>query len=396
MARLARLLRRLIYGRSPTSAPLRSSSLPQAVVDDMLRMMTLSDAEAMREQVLKFEAEFALTMDVRHALGVDSGTSALFFALNAVGVQPGDEVITVANTFVATVTAIREAGAVCRFVDIDPRTGVMDVDCLAQALNERTRAVIPVHMYGQPVDMPAVMSLCRPRNIPVIEDACQGIGARMAGKPVGTFGDIGCFSFHVNKLVGAPADGGMLITNDDKVARLLRAQCECDWRRALTDPQPRVPSRLPALSLPLLRARLRALDGLVQDRQAQHGFYERAFQGVPDAWVLKPPDGGVSSYRSAVLVSKRIEVARKALKSLGWEPRPMYIPSADFIGALVDDGLCRLPATHDFAQNHLLLPMGPSLSDAELARVAARLREALMAGSGGGTVTSEEFKVRRA
>lgn len=378
MVRLASFIRRVVYGRSPATTPLRSSDLSQAVVDEMLRMMALGDAEAMREQVAAFEKEFAGMIGARKALGVDSGTSALFFALKAVGVQPGDEVITVANTFIATVTAIREVGANCRFVDIDPHTGVMNVDCLAQALNERTRAVIPVHMYGQPVDMPAVMALCRPKGIPVIEDACQGIGARLDGKPVGTFGDIGCFSFHVNKLVGAPADGGMLVTNDDKLVSLLRVQRECDWGRAMTDPQPRVPSRLPALSLPLLRARLQALDEIVQARRTQHSFYERALHGVPDAWVLTPPKGGTASYRSAVLVSKRIERARKALRSFGWEPRPMYTPSADFIRALTDGGVCHLPSTHEFAGHHLLLPIGPSMSEAKLERVATKLREVFL------------------
>lgn len=378
MAGIARFLRTLIYGRSPATWPLRGDDIPEEVMREMAWVMRLQSSEVMREYTTSFEKEFARHVGVRHALGVDSGTSALYFALKAVDVGDGDEVITVANTFIATVTAIREAGATCRFVDIDARTGVMDVSALAEAIGPNTKAVIPVHMYGQPVDMAAVMALCRPRGIAVIEDACQGIGASTGGRPAGAWGDIGCYSFHVNKLVGAPADGGMLVTDDPRLAARLRAQVECDWPRALTHTQPRVPSRLPPLSVPLLRARLGSLDALVAARRRQRQVYEGAIRGVADSWLLDCPGPGVSSCRSTVLVSERVEAVKGVLKSAGWEPRPMYIPTAAFVDeVLKQEGGRGLSQTDYFVKHHVLLPMGHALDEAALTALSGRLGQAL-------------------
>ena len=169
-----------------------------------------------------FEREFAAAVGARHAIGVASGTDALNLALRALDLGPGDEAITVPNTWVSTAFAVSHAGARLAFVDIDPATGQMDADDLGRALTPRTKAVLPVHMFGHPAPMDRIMAICRPRGIRVVEDVAQAPFAEVHGKKVGSFGDLACYSFYPSKNLGCYGDGGAVTTDDDALAAFLR------------------------------------------------------------------------------------------------------------------------------------------------------------------------------
>src|SRR6188508_2405160 len=177
--------------------------------------------------VAKFEEEFAAYCTTKYAVGVGNGTDALWFALLALGVGPGDEVITVANTFIATAEAITYCGAKPVFVDIDEETYNMNPALLEKAITPRTKAIIPVHLYGQMADMDPIMEIARKHKIPVVEDASQAHGAEYKGKRAGTIGDVGCFSFYPGKNLGACGEGGALVTDRPEFAR--RVSLLRDW-----------------------------------------------------------------------------------------------------------------------------------------------------------------------
>jgi dTDP-4-amino-4,6-dideoxygalactose transaminase len=174
------------------------------------------------DEVAAFEQEFAAYCQSKHGIGVNTGTSALHLALLAADVGPGDEVITVPFTFVATVAAIYYTGAKPVFVDVDPQTFNMDAGALESAITARTRAIIPVHLYGHPADMDPILQIAKKRGLIVIEDACQAHGAQYKGRRAGSLGDMGCFSFYPGKNLGAYGEGGMVVTGNAQYARTIR------------------------------------------------------------------------------------------------------------------------------------------------------------------------------
>ena len=165
-----------------------------------------------------FEQEFAAYLGARHAFGVASGTDAIHLALVAAGVQPGDEVITAANTCVPTVSGISSSGALPVLVDVDPVSFNLDPTKVEAVITPRTRAILPVHLYGQAADIDRIVEIARGHDIRVVEDTAQGVGARYRGRKLGTIGDAGCFSFYPSKNLGAFGDGGAIVTNDDDIA----------------------------------------------------------------------------------------------------------------------------------------------------------------------------------
>ncbi|HYP54348.1 MAG TPA: DegT/DnrJ/EryC1/StrS family aminotransferase, partial [Pyrinomonadaceae bacterium] len=181
-----------------------------------------SQAFVLGREVSALEEELAAYSQSKHAVGCASGSDALLLALMALGVGTGDEVVTTPYSFFATAGSVARTGAVPRFVDIDPRTYNIDPARLEEAFTERTRAVIPVHLYGQCAEMDAVLEVARRRNVPVIEDAAQAVGAEDNGRRAGSMGDVGCFSFYPTKNLGGAGDGGMLTTGDDALAQALR------------------------------------------------------------------------------------------------------------------------------------------------------------------------------
>jgi dTDP-4-amino-4,6-dideoxygalactose transaminase len=230
-------------------------------------------------EVAAFEEEFAAYCEAPHAIGVNTGTSALHLALLAAGIGPGDEVITVPFTFVATVSAICYTGATPVLVDVDPRTFTIDVDAIEPAITKRTRAIVPVHLYGHPADMDPIMALARKHGLAVIEDACQAHGARYKARRVGSIGDAGCFSFYPGKNLGAYGEGGMVVTSRADYRRTIRMLrdwgAETKYHHVLKGYN----YRLEGVQAAVLRVKLRHLDAWTDARRTAARRYDELLAG---------------------------------------------------------------------------------------------------------------------
>ncbi|MBI5487507.1 MAG: DegT/DnrJ/EryC1/StrS family aminotransferase [Deltaproteobacteria bacterium] len=329
------------------------------------------------EEVEALEAEFARAHDCAYGVGVGSGTDALQLALRACGVKAGDEVLTVANVWVPTVCAIRAAGARPVFVDIAPRTFGMDPEKIAGALTPRTAAILPVHLYGQVVDMDPILEAAAKRGIPVIEDACQAHGARYRGRKAGSLGAAGCFSFYPTKNLGAYGDGGMVVTNDAAVARSVRSL------RNYGETQPRytcrevgVNSRLDELQAAMLRVKLRRLDGWNERRRRHAARYDA---GLAGSAVRVPCEARKARHvyhlyvvRSARRDELRAWLAERGVGTAVHYPIPVHLqPAFARLGYRRGD----LPETERACEQVLSLPIYPELTAAQVRRVIDAIRE---------------------
>lgn len=246
----------------------------RAELEDAIHSILDSCQFTLGAEVSAFEKEFAEYCTADFGVGVNSGTSALHLALLAAGVGPGDEVITVPFTFVATVSAINYTGARAVFVDIDPATYNMDVAGLEQALTEKTRAIVPVHLYGQSADMDPIMNIASERGIPVIEDAAQAHGAKYNGRATGSLGDMACFSFYPGKNLGACGEAGMVLTSNpqyDKTLRMLR-----DWgaEKKYEHVLKGYNYRMEGMQGAVLRVKLRYLERWTEARRTAAAHYD--------------------------------------------------------------------------------------------------------------------------
>ena len=237
------------------------------------------------KEVAGLEEEFASYCDVEHAIGVNSGTSALHLALIAAGIKAGDEVITVPFTFYATAAAIGYVGAVPVYVDIDARTFNIDVTRVEAAITERTRAILPVHLYGQPADMDPILEIATRHKLLVIEDVAQAHGAEYKGRRTGGIGDIGCFSFYPTKNLGAAGEGGMVTTNNSEYARTIAMLRNWGEEQRYYPVLKGYNYRLPAIQAAILRVKLRRLEQWIEARRALAAEYDRLLE---DAQVVRP------------------------------------------------------------------------------------------------------------
>lgn len=228
--------------------------------------------------VQAFEKDFAAYCGVKHAIGVSDGTNAVHLALRSCGIGPGDEVITVSFTFIATTEAILLAGATPVFVDIDPQTFTMDVSQIESHITEKTRAILPVHLYGQCADMDPIMEIAGRHNLYVIEDACQAHGAEYKGRKAGSLGHIAAFSFYFTKNLGAYGEGGMVTTNDDGLARMVRMQRDHGSEKRYYHEHLGWNARLDELQAAVLRIKLPYLDQWNEERRAAANQYMQALQ----------------------------------------------------------------------------------------------------------------------
>ncbi|NKB33464.1 MAG: erythromycin biosynthesis sensory transduction protein eryC1 [Pseudomonadales bacterium] len=229
-------------------------------IDQAIGNVLASGRYVLGDETNEFEREFADYIGTGHCIGVGNGTDALELALRACGVGQGDEVITVSHTAVATVAAIVQSGATPVLIDVDPNSYTMSIDQLEPALSENTKAIIPVHLYGHPAHMPALMKLVEGTDIRVIEDCAQAHGAAIEGKKVGNFGDIACFSFYPTKNLSAIGDGGAVTTSDSALAKQLRLLREYGWEERFHSSQLGRNSRLDEIQAAILRVKLRHLD----------------------------------------------------------------------------------------------------------------------------------------
>ncbi len=331
-----------------------------------------------------FENEFAAYCGSRYGIGVSSGTDALVLALRACGIGQDDEVITVANTFIATVEAIALVGATPVFVDIEPDSYTMDWRQLDSVLTSRTRALVPVHLYGHPVEMQPVLEFARKHSLRVIEDASQAHGAIYQGQRVGSFGDIGCFSLYYSKNLGAYGEAGICVTNDAELAESLRILRDHGSRVRYHHEVLGVNARLDELQAAVLRVKLAHLDRWNAARQAHALVYTEQFEGVVDAVPVVRPWGAHVYYVYVVQVRER-EHFRKVLEQEGVATGIHYPIPIHLQQACAHYGYRRgmLPITETVSEHIVSLPLYPELTTEHLHVVVSAVKKALTSeGSG--------------
>lgn len=346
-----------------------------AAITDVLDGMNLF----LGENVYHLEREFARFCQVKHAVGVGSGTDGLYLALRACGVGPGDEVITVPNTFFATVEAIVLAGARPVFVDIDADTYTMDPKQLEAAIGPRTRAIIPVHLYGHPADMKPILSTARRHSLVVIEDACQAHGAEYYGQRIGSLGDAAAFSFYCSKNLGGYGEGGIVVTNGRDTAttlRLLRNHGSPErYRHTLMG----VNSRLDEIQAAILRLKLDYLDKWNTKRRSLAIEYSRRLSDEPDIILpVEKPMARHVFHLYVVQVPRRDDV-RQWLDRLGIEsgihyPVPLHLQEAC---AYLGYKRGAFPKAEAAAERILSLPMHPDLTIDDVAYVCQTLKDCI-------------------
>jgi dTDP-4-amino-4,6-dideoxygalactose transaminase len=328
------------------------------------------------EEVDAFEREYAAFCGASHAVAVNSGTSALHLALLAAGVEAGDDVITVPFTFVATVAAIRYAGARPVFVDVDPQTCTMAPDRLERALTSRTKAIVPVHLYGQPADMDPIVEIARRRGVAVIEDAAQAHGAEYRGRPCGSLGDLAAFSFYPGKNLGAAGEGGIVVTSDParaKKVRLLRSWAEERRYEHLLEG---FNYRMDAMQAAILRVKLRYLPLWNAGRVLRADRYREQLAATPAVQLPRVRPNSTHVYHVfAARVPTRDRV-RAMLESAGIEtaihyPVPVHLQPA-YAELGYKPGM--FPVSEAAAASVLSLPIDPQLPLTDIDVVASELR----------------------
>jgi dTDP-4-amino-4,6-dideoxygalactose transaminase len=326
-------------------------------------------------QTQGFEEEFAAFCTARHAVGVGSGTEALTLALRACQIGPGDEVITVSHSFIATVEAIALVGARPVFVDIDPATYTMDCTQIEQVLSDRTRAIIPVHLYGHPVDMQPLLDFARSHGLRVIEDASQAHGCLYRGQAVGALGDIGCFSLYCSKNLGAYGEAGICVTNDAELAEQMRMWRDHGSRVRYQHAFLGINGRLDEMQAAILRVKLRHLPRWNQARQEHAAVYTEQLRDVVEQVPLCQAWGTHIYYVYVVEVNNR-EAFRQALQTAGIATGIHYPVPIHRQPACIEYGYQRgsLPVTERAAERIVSLPMYPELTAAQRSQVIAAVQ----------------------
>ncbi|MEQ9548623.1 MAG: DegT/DnrJ/EryC1/StrS family aminotransferase [Coleofasciculus sp. G3-WIS-01] len=333
-----------------------------------------------------FEEQFAAYMNTSECVACNSGTDALYLALRALEIGAGDEVITTPFTFIATAEVITRVGATPIFVDIDPHTFNLDVDQIAAAITPKTKAILPVHLFGQPVDMTAIMDIAQAHDLAVIEDCAQATGAEWAGQKVGSIGHIGCFSFFPTKNLGACGDGGAVITNDPTLAATIRMLREHGMRDRYHHEATGINSRLDALQASILQIKLQYLDQWNQVRSQIADRYYQLLQPVPGIVLPQETPGSYAVWNQYTIrlnkdsrCSEYRDHVRQNLQQVGiismvYYPLPLHLQSVyQSLGYQVGD----FPVVEQVCHQVLSLPIFPELSFEEQQQVVYGLKDCL-------------------
>ena len=346
-------------------------------INGAIREVIESAAFAGGPFVTQFEEDFAAFCKCQHAIGVGSGTEALWRSLLALGVGPGDEVITVPNSFMATAEAITYCGAKPVFVDVDERTYTMDPTGLDQAVTARTKAIIPVHLFGQPADMDSILEVARRRGLFVVEDAAQAHGAVYKGRTVGTLGDAACFSFYPGKNLGAFGEAGAVVTNNDELKEKVCILRDHGQIRKYHHTMVGWNGRMDGIQGAILRIKLRYLDRGNQLRRSHAAHYDAALEGVEGIVTPCLAANVLSVYHIyAIRIQDRDEVMRllaeRGIGSGVHYPVPIHLqPAYDSLG--YEQGA--FPVAERCASEFLSLPMFPELTPAQVELVAQGVKE---------------------
>ena len=331
--------------------------------------------------VEEFEQQFAHYVGVSNCVGCNSGTDALYLALRALNIGVGDEVITTPFTFIATSEAIAAVGATPVFIDIDAVTFNLNLDLLAAAITPKTKAIIPVHLFGQPVDMTGLMKVASTYQISVIEDCAQSTGAAWEAFKVGSIGRVGCFSFFPTKNLGACGDGGAVTTNDPAIASTIRSLREHGQKERYIHAENGINSRLDSLQAAILMVKLRYLDSWNEKRRAIATNYQELLSHVPG--IVAPQELAGSSavwnqYTIRVLEGRdkvRDRLQERGVASMVYYPRPLHLqPVYEHLGYQ----LGQFPIAEAASGQVLSLPMFPELSVEQQQQVVYSLKDCLM------------------
>jgi dTDP-4-amino-4,6-dideoxygalactose transaminase len=339
--------------------------------DRAIRRVIDSDAFAGGPFVTKFEEEFAAFCDCEHAVGLGSGTEALWLTLLALGIGAGDEVITVPSTFMATAEAITYCGAKPVFVDVDERTYTMDPAGLRSVTSDRTKAIIPVHLFGQPADMDPILEFARERELFVIEDAAQAHGAEYKGRKAGTFGDAGCFSFYPGKNLGAFGEAGAVVTNNRELQDKIRVLRDHGQVRKYHHIMIGWNCRMDGIQAAILSVKLRHLGHGNELRRAHALNYTQALDGMEGLVTPKEADYARHVYHIyAIRMQERAEVMRflgdRGIGCGVHYPVPVHLQEA-YRGLGYKKG--SFPIAERTAEEFISLPMFPELTEAQIALV---------------------------
>jgi dTDP-4-amino-4,6-dideoxygalactose transaminase len=346
-------------------------------IDDAIARVISRSAFIGGDELRQFEKEFASYCEAKACVGVGNGTDALYLALRALGIGSGDEVITVAHTFIATAETISLTGARPVFVDVKEDSMLMDPDLLEAAITSRTRAIIPVHLYGQPCEMDRIMAIARRHGLKVIEDAAQAHGARWRGKRAGSMGDAACFSFFPGKNLGAFGDGGAVVSQDEKLIEQIRALANHGRVDKYIHENEGVNSRLDGMNAAILRVKLRNLDAWNAARRRHARQYMEVLRGSAAVLPVVHPNAEPVWHLFVVKVAARDQVQARLNEQgiaagvhyplpLHWQPAYRHLKIAE--GAL--------PVTERVAESILSLPMYPELSQNQVCAIGGALIDA--------------------
>ncbi len=346
----------------------------QSIKDDLdaaIRRVIENTSFILGEEVSSFEEEFAVFCDAEYTVGTSSGTSALHLALLACGVGPGDEVITTPHTFIATAEPIIHAGATPVLVDIDLDSYNLDPARIEPAITERTKAILPVHLYGRPADMDPILVIAERHNLKVIEDAAQAHGAEYKGQRVGAIGDVGCFSFYPGKNLGAYGDGGIVVTSNREIAERVRILRNHGRQAKYEHELVGYGYRLDALQAAILKVKLARLEEWNRQRRQNAEIYRELLDGL-NLVLPTEPQTIKSVYHLFVVRTSQRDQLREYLASQGIHvgihyPLPLHLqPALAHLG--YDNG--DFPNAEKTAEEVLSLPMYPELSQSQLEQVA--------------------------
>ncbi len=346
-------------------------------IDAAIAEVLESTAFVLGPNVRAFEAEAADYLGVKYTVGCASGTDALHLALLAAGVGPGDEVITSAFTFIATAEAIAYVGATPVFVDIDEKTMNLDLDAVESAITRRTKAVLPVHLFGQPVDMAALTMLAERHGLTIVEDCAQSFGADIAGRQTGSFGLAGCFSFFPSKNLGGYGDGGLVSTNSAAIHEHLLSLRNHGSSKRYHHQEIGYNSRLDEIQAAILRVKLQQIDRFNRERRRVAHRYDEL---LADTGITTPFEDGIgthvfhqytlrSPHRDAIMATLQSREIACAI----YYPVPLH-RQAVFAGICAD---VSLPVTEAVAADCFSLPIFPEMTDEQIVTVTDTIREAL-------------------
>lgn len=346
-------------------------------VDAAVLGVLASTQYVLGEQVAEFEREFAAYCGTKHAIAVNTGTSALHLALIAAGVGPGDEVITVPFTFVATASAICYVGARPVFIDVEPVTLTMNPDQLEAAITPRTKAIVPVHLYGQMADMDAIIEIADRYQLPIVEDACQAHGAEYRGRRAGSVGALGCFSFYPGKNLGACGEGGIVTTDNDDHAKMLRMLRDWGQEQRYHHTLKGFNYRMDGIQGAILRVKLSHLDTWTNARRMHAAHYSSLLQGMANLAIpVELPDRRHVYHIYAIRTRLR-EGLQRALHADGIQtglhyPIPVHLQEAHAdLGYELGD----FPVAERAAREVLSLPIYPEMTARQIEQVAASVEQ---------------------